>query len=69
MGNSTIVERGLVKGENIVVEGYHKLTHGMKVNPIPAPLPVQEEDEDQNDNEAIPAETASGDKNDNKVSK
>lgn len=69
VGNSTIVERGLVKGENIVVEGYHKLTHGMKVNPIPAPLPVQEEDEDQNDNDAIPAETASGDKNDNKVSK
>lgn len=69
VGNSTIVERGLVKGENIVVEGYHKLTHGMKVNPIPAPLPAQEEDEDQNDNDAIPAETASGDKNDNKVSK
>lgn len=30
-GNNTVVERGLVPGENIVVEGYHKLTPGMKV--------------------------------------
>lgn len=30
-GNSTVVERGLVPGENIVVEGYHKLTPGIKV--------------------------------------
>ncbi len=29
--NSTVIERGLTKGEHIVVEGYHKLTHGMKV--------------------------------------
>lgn len=29
--NSTVVERGLVPGENIVVEGYHKLTPGIKV--------------------------------------
>ncbi len=29
--NNTIVERGLQQGEQIVVEGYHKLTHGMKV--------------------------------------
>lgn len=33
-GNETIVERGLVKGEKIVAEGYHKLSHGMKVNPV-----------------------------------
>lgn len=30
-GNNTVVERGLVPGENIVVEGYHKLTPGIKV--------------------------------------
>ncbi len=29
--NNTVIERGLLKGEQIVVEGYHKLTHGMKV--------------------------------------
>ncbi len=29
--NTTVVERGLSKDEQIVVEGYHKLTHGMKV--------------------------------------
>ncbi|WP_301708412.1 efflux RND transporter periplasmic adaptor subunit, partial [uncultured Duncaniella sp.] len=38
VGNSTIVERGLAKGEKIVVEGYHKLSHGMKVNPVAAPV-------------------------------
>ncbi len=32
--NNTIVERGLAKGENIVVEGYHKLNHGMKVQAV-----------------------------------
>lgn len=31
--NSVIIERGLSGGENIVVEGYHKLKHGMKVDP------------------------------------
>lgn len=30
-GNNTIIERGLNPGEMIVVEGIHKLTHGMKV--------------------------------------
>ena len=33
-GNNFIVERGLASYENIVVEGYHKLTHGMKVEPV-----------------------------------
>ncbi len=42
VGNNTIVERGLAKGEDIVVEGYHKLSHGMKVNPIPAPEPTDD---------------------------
>ncbi len=31
VGNNTVVERGLSKDERIVVEGYHKLNHGMKV--------------------------------------
>lgn len=34
IGNNTVIERGLVKGENIVVEGFHKLEHGIKVNPV-----------------------------------
>lgn len=29
--NNTVIERGLGKYEQIVVEGYHKLSHGMKV--------------------------------------
>ena len=28
--NKTVIERGLLPGEQIVVEGYHKLTHGQK---------------------------------------
>ncbi|MDE5656498.1 MAG: efflux RND transporter periplasmic adaptor subunit [Muribaculaceae bacterium] len=36
VGNNTIVERGLAKGERIVVEGFHKLTHNMKVAPVEA---------------------------------
>lgn len=43
-GNKTIVERGLTPGELIVVEGYHKLTHGMHVQAVEAPTtePAQE---------------------------
>ncbi len=33
-GNNTIVERGLLAGEEIVIEGYHKLAHGMKAQAI-----------------------------------
>lgn len=33
MENRVVVERGLVAGENVVVEGQHKLTPGMKVRP------------------------------------
>lgn len=29
-GNKTVVERGLLINEKIIVEGHHKLTHGMK---------------------------------------
>ncbi len=32
-GNNVIVERGLGAGERLVVEGYHKIRHGMKVRP------------------------------------
>ena len=35
IGNSVIVERGLAADEHIIVEGYHKLTHGSKVLPLP----------------------------------
>ena len=34
LGNDILVERGLANGENLVVEGYHKLHHGMKVRPV-----------------------------------
>ena len=37
VNNRVIVERGVVPGEKIVVEGFHKLTHGDKVDPVPAP--------------------------------
>ena len=39
VGNDMIVERGLAKGEAIVTEGIHKLSHGMKVNAVAAPVP------------------------------
>lgn len=39
IGNNTVIERGLAKGENIVVEGFHKLNPGMKVKPV---APIQE---------------------------
>ena len=32
--NAIVVERGLASGENIIVEGYHKVKHGMKVDPV-----------------------------------
>ncbi|MCH5236294.1 MAG: efflux RND transporter periplasmic adaptor subunit [Muribaculaceae bacterium] len=32
--NKTVIERGLGKGEKIVVEGFHKLNPGMKVKPL-----------------------------------
>lgn len=34
VGNNTVIERGLAKGEKIVTEGYHKLNHGIKVDPV-----------------------------------
>lgn len=32
--NAVIIERGLSNGETIIVEGYHKVKHGMKVDPL-----------------------------------
>ncbi len=32
-GNNWVVERGMVSGEQVVTEGFHKLTPGMKVRP------------------------------------
>lgn len=43
--NMTVIERGLAKGEDIVVEGFHKLNHGMKVAPVNYIGIKQEEDE------------------------
>lgn len=34
LDNRTVVERGLGHDEKIVVEGFHKLQHGMKVRPL-----------------------------------
>ena len=34
LGNDVVIERGLAKGEKIVVEGYHKLSHGMIVKAV-----------------------------------
>ena len=47
IGNNTVIERGLASYENIVVEGYHKLSHGQKVEPVLAP---REEETDNNEN-------------------
>ncbi|MCM1449977.1 MAG: efflux RND transporter periplasmic adaptor subunit [Clostridiales bacterium] len=33
LDNTTVIERGLVKGEQIITEGFHKVKHGMKVAP------------------------------------
>lgn len=35
-GNNTVVERGLASGEQVVTEGFHKLSPGMKVRALPA---------------------------------
>ncbi len=45
-GNNIVVERGLAGGENIVVEGYHKLKHGMKVDPEPLAMIERKEAND-----------------------
>ncbi len=52
--NMVIVERGLTAGENIVVEGFHKLKHGMKVAPVFAPGDI---DDPNGDNATVYAAT------------
>lgn len=44
LDNKVVVERGLGYDENIIVEGFHKLSHGMKVSPVIAE-PEKEESE------------------------
>ena len=39
--NKVVIERGLSSDERIVVEGYHKLQHGIKVEPV---APIDEEE-------------------------
>jgi len=34
--NKAVVERGLGKNERIIVEGFHKLSHGMRVEIVNA---------------------------------
>lgn len=41
IGNDVVVERGLDKGEHIVVEGFHKLTHGMRVKKVKSDEPAK----------------------------
>ena len=44
-GNNTVVERGLTPGENIVIEGYHKLSPGVKMRVGIAPQTKEKKDE------------------------
>ncbi|HJA97495.1 MAG TPA: efflux RND transporter periplasmic adaptor subunit [Candidatus Alistipes faecavium] len=44
--NKVVIERGLSPEEHIVVEGYHKLSHGIKVDPV-APIRDDEQSEPQ----------------------
>ena len=44
--NQVVVERGLAPGEDIVIEGYHKLNPGMKVKVSPAVEDKKTEEED-----------------------
>ncbi len=48
IGNNTVIERGLASDENIVVEGYHKLAHGQKVEPVLAPRDEESDESDEN---------------------
>ena len=47
LGNSIVIERGLVQGEDIVTEGYHKLSHGMKVQPAREAVRKETEKEEE----------------------
>ena len=45
--NMTVIERGLAADENIVVDGYHKLSHGMKVTPVASERKAHNKSEEQ----------------------
>ena len=46
--NKIVIERGLERGEQIVVDGFHKLSHGMKVRAVPsAAIKKEDTEEDQ----------------------
>lgn len=63
VNNNVVVERGLGEDEMIVVEGFHKLSHGMMVNPVTETAGEESSLEKQNDggsaNEAVPASDTS----------
>ncbi|MBD5255319.1 MAG: efflux RND transporter periplasmic adaptor subunit [Barnesiella sp.] len=46
LGKSIVVERGLARGERIVVEGSHKVVHGTKVRAV-APTAASKENEEE----------------------
>lgn len=45
-GNNVVVERGIIPGENIVTEGYHKLNPGMKVR-VGRPGDIKNEEKEE----------------------
>ena len=65
-GNNWVVERGLAAGEQVVTEGFHKLTPGMKVR-AQAAIPDEEEkqQEDSLNKKVAPENKAK----DNQISK
>lgn len=44
--NRIVIERGLERGEQIVVDGYHKLSHGMKVRPVASAVSSEDPEKD-----------------------
>ena len=56
--NKTVIERGLVRGEYIVVEGYHKLSHGMKVQPVGEAIRAVGEEETTDEEETAVSDAA-----------
>mgnify|MGYP000096220954 FL=1 len=61
-GNNMVVERGLVAGEQVVTEGFHKLTPGMKVR-AQAAAPKKEEEPADSLNKKIASENSVKDNN------
>ena len=55
--NNVVVERGLVAGEQIVTEGFHKLNPGMKVKPVAPTAIVRETEKEDTAADAVSSET------------